>query len=193
MSFVYFRDEFRKAEKPTPNGDPMQNIVKIQWTPEQIEDFERKLDSRPHFERLNHVSLSVRDLEASKQFYAEVLGGRLILELPTFAEVLVAGIVIGMSSARGQRAQPDAEYPHFAFEIASDQFLPMKRWLESNGVKTHDLWTRGGVEALMYFKDPSGNLIEIYCPQYKNADALPKAFAITDLLDLRTLAYDWRQ
>ena len=33
-----------------------------------------------------------------------------------------------------------------------------------------------GVEALMFFRDPSGNLIELYCEKgFKGADKLPAA------------------
>jgi len=32
--------------------------------------------------------------------------------------------------------QPHEEYPHIAFYIEQEQFLPMKRRLEQHGVKT---------------------------------------------------------
>src|SRR5579871_291978 len=55
-------------------------MPRIAWTPEQIAEYERKLAARPHFSRLNHISIPVTDLELAKKFYVEVLGGRLILD-----------------------------------------------------------------------------------------------------------------
>ena len=36
-------------------------------------------------------------------------------------------------------------------------------WLKANGVVTPGPWTRDGKKGLIYFRDPSGNLLEIYC------------------------------
>jgi catechol 2,3-dioxygenase-like lactoylglutathione lyase family enzyme len=168
-------------------------MPKLTWTREQIEAYERQLARRPHFSRLNHISIPVRDLEASKKFYIEVLGGRLILDSPpSFAEVLVAGTVVGMSNVRGCPQDADAEYPHIGFEIESDHFLPMKRWLEDHGVTTHAPWSRSHVEALMYFKDPSGNLIEIYCPRFERAKELQRTPTVVEVVELPALDYEWR-
>jgi hypothetical protein len=69
----------------------------------------------------------------------------------------------------------------------------MKRWLEDHGVKTHDLWTRNGREGLMYFKDPSGNLFEIYCSRFDGASELQRGGARggDSVVDLTSLNYEW--
>ncbi len=162
------------------------------WSSEQIEAFERALAKRPHFSRFNHVSVWARDVERSTTFYADVLGGRIVNKgTPHFAEVEVAGVIIGLSDVRGAAAAPDAEFPHIAFEIESHHFLPMKKWLEDHGVKTHEPWTRHQVEGLMYFKDPSGNLIEVYCPKFAGAKSLQTAGTPIDVVNLAELDYDW--
>ncbi|HXP94637.1 MAG TPA: VOC family protein [Candidatus Binatia bacterium] len=167
-------------------------MPRVSWTPEQIEAYEQGLKKRPHFSRMNHVSLAVRDLQISKRFYTEVLGGRIINDgTPNFAEVLVAGMIIGMSDARGRPQEADAEFPHIAFEVESDQFMPMKAWLEQHGVVTHQPWTRHHVEGLMYFKDPSGNLIEIYCPKFAGASELKLSPTPAGVVDLPSLDYTW--
>ena len=162
---------------------------RIEWSAAEIAEHERT--PRPRFSGLAHISLPVRDLEEAKRFYIETLGGRLILNLPGFAEVIVAGVVFGLSERRGVPQPPDTEFPHIALSIASDDVLPMKRWLEDHGVATHDVWTRRGEEALMYFKDPSGNLLEMYCAHYGAADRLPKATGMESPVDLRALSYHW--
>lgn len=162
------------------------------WPQERIDAFEKALAKRPHFRRLNHVSIYARELEEAKRFYADVLGGRIVNEgTPKFTEVEVAGTIIGLSEVRGYKQPPETEFPHIAFEIDSEHFLPMKAWLEKHGVKTHEPWTRHQIEGLMYFKDPSGNLIEVYCPQFAGAKELRKSNTPVGMIDFAALNYDW--
>lgn len=163
---------------------------RIGWTADEIARHERERSEAgyPRFSKLNHLSLAVKDLELSRKFYIEVLGGRLVYDAPGFFEVNVAGTVIGMSSRLGHPQDSDAEYPHVGFEIEADQFLPMKQWLEQCGVKTHQIWTRLNIEGLMYFKDPSGNLLECFCLKYDGEKVRTKPPEATDV---STLDYEW--
>lgn len=144
----------------------------------------------------NHASIPVRDLEEAKRFYTEVLGGAVTLEpAPGFAEVRLGGAIIGLSQQKSGWTGRDAEYPHYAFTMAAEDFYPFIERLTTHGVPTHQPWTRHGVEALMYFRDPSGNLLELYCERgLKDADKLPRSgkwggkFAI----DFAALNYDWK-
>jgi catechol-2,3-dioxygenase len=43
----------------------------------------------------------------------------------------------------------------------------------------------------MYFKDPSGNLIEMYCPKFEGAKDLQKSGTIIGVTDLANLDYEW--
>lgn len=163
---------------------------RIAWTQAEIEEHERA--PRPHFNAFAHVALPVRDLAEARRFAEEVLGGRAILHLEDFVEVVIGGTIVGFSKASGKPNAPDAEFPHVAFYVDSDQFVPMKEWLEAHGVKTHPIWTRNGVEGLMYFKDPSGNLFEIYCKPYKEAPTVRKSPKARDVVDLASLNYEWK-
>lgn len=166
----------------------------VEWTPEQIAAFERKMQTRPHVGPVHHISLAVKDLETSKKFYAEVLGGRIVNEgTPNFSEVVVGGAIIGLGvlPSNGEWQRPQGEYPHLAFEVASDEFLPLKKWLEDHGVKTHAPWTRHQIEGLMYLKDPSGNLIEIFCPRFAGAKELQQSRTLADVARLSDLDYEW--
>jgi hypothetical protein len=114
---------------------------------------------------------------------------------PAFTEVRVAGTIIGFSEQKGAWTAPDAEFPHYAFEVPPLEFEPLKARLDAAGVKTHPIWTRHGVEALMYFRDPSGNLFELNCIEgFPNAEALPHAQGWGG--DFRPpvahLSYDWK-
>lgn len=164
----------------------------FEWSAEQIAEFERNLARRPHVSRVNHISIPVRDLEQSKRFYAEVIGGRIVNEgTPNFSEVVVGGLIVGMSTASGEPQAARAEFPHLALEIESEQFLPMIAWLRDHGVRTHEPWTRHQIEGLMYFKDPSGNLIELYCPRFDGARELRQSTGLHEVADLADLDYEW--
>jgi catechol 2,3-dioxygenase-like lactoylglutathione lyase family enzyme len=151
--------------------------------------------TKPKLGTFNHASIPVRDLNEAKRFYTEVLGGEVALEpAPGFAEVRLGGAIIGLSEQKSGWTGPNAEYPHYAFTMAAEDFYPFIEQLKAHGVPTHQPWTRHGIEALMYFRDPSGNLLELYCERgVKDADKLPRSgkwggkFAI----DFAALNYDW--
>ena len=118
--------------------------------------------ARPHFAFLHHVSLASRDLVESKRFYIEVLGGELFHDTPGFSEVRVADIIIGMSEQLGGWTGRDDEYPHYGLNVDGANFALAKPWLDSCAVPNYG-WTRNYKTALLYFRDPSGNLLELYC------------------------------
>jgi catechol 2,3-dioxygenase-like lactoylglutathione lyase family enzyme len=147
----------------------------------------------PRFASFNHLSIPVRDRAEGVRFFTEVLGADLILDSPTFNEVRLAGTVIGMSQQPGGWTAPDAEFPHYAFSIEGKDMQPMKERLESFGIPTHSIWSRHGKEALMYFRDPSGNLFELYCVEgYPEADTAPRppGYGGEYKVDFRSLCYD---
>ncbi|MET0253818.1 MAG: VOC family protein [Terrimicrobiaceae bacterium] len=152
--------------------------------------------NRPKLGRLNHASIPVRNLNEAKRFYTEVLGGEVILESnPKFAEVRVGGAVFGLSEQEGGWTAPSAEFPHYAFTMTGEDFYPFIEHLKACGVQTHHPWTRHGVEALMYFRDPSGNLLELYCERgAKDADRLPRLVKAGGnlVIDFAALNYEWK-
>lgn len=119
----------------------------------------------PTIDSFGHLSMPVHDLALAKKFFVEVLGGEPVAtsDPTTFTEVRVAGAIVGLSARGGEWTGRDAEYPHYAFYADGANFLPMIDWLRQHGVVTPGPWTRDGQKGLMYFRDPSGNLFEIYC------------------------------
>ena len=117
---------------------------------------------RPRFAYLHHISLPCRDLEESKRFYTRVLGGELIHDIPGFAEVRIADIIFGISRQSGGWTGPTVEYPHYGLNVDGKNFALARRWFEACRVPQHG-WTRNYKAALLYFRDPSGNLLELYC------------------------------
>jgi catechol 2,3-dioxygenase-like lactoylglutathione lyase family enzyme len=149
---------------------------------------------RPRFAAFAHASIPCCDLEQAKRFFIKVIGGELIHDIDGFAEVRVAGIIIGMTDRPGRPTRRGAEYPHYAFFIEPGDFLPMVAWLRENGVTTSEPWTRDGIKGLLYFRDPAGNLFEMYCPKLQEAASFVRgakqggSYAI----DFAALNYEWK-
>ena len=144
-----------------------------------------------------HVSVPCRDLEEGKAFYRDVLGGEMHVDTPTFASFRLGGVDVGIGTDGCSYIAGNAEYPHFAFFVGPDELTQMQGWLAQCGIPTSNLWTRRGIEALMFFRDPSGNVIELYCEQgYKGADKLPKGppRGHGTAVDIDRLRYDtWKR
>ncbi|HLH76881.1 MAG TPA: VOC family protein [Candidatus Binataceae bacterium] len=147
----------------------------------------------------SHLSLPCRDLSEAKEFFTEVLGAEVILERrdSPFVEVVLGGVIIGLSQQPGGWTAAEAEFPHYAFYIDAANLLPLKERLESFAIPTHPPYTRNRKEALMYFRDPSGNLLEFYCSEgFKGVENLPIARAVggTYTVDFKALNYTyWRR
>ena len=147
----------------------------------------------PKLRQFAHVSVPCRDLEEGKLFYSKVLGGEMHVETPTFASFRLGGVDIGIGADGCSFITDSAEYPHFAFFASAEEMLQMKAWLARCGVPTSNFWTRGGVESLMFFRDPSGNMIELFClGGLEGADQLPRgpARGHGTAVDIDALRYD---
>jgi catechol 2,3-dioxygenase-like lactoylglutathione lyase family enzyme len=147
----------------------------------------------PTLKSFAHVSVPCRDLEEGKRFYSKVLGGEMHVETPTFASFKLGGVDVGIGIDGVSFITPAAEYPHFAFFVSADELLQMRAWLGRCGVPVSNLWTREGREALMFFRDPSGNVIELFCVEgYAGADKLPRgpARGHGTAVDIESLRYE---
>ena len=148
----------------------------------------------PRFSAFAHASLYATDLEQAKRFYTNVLGGELIHDVDGFAEVRIAGVIIGVTIRPGTVTSPAAEYPHYAFFVESDDFLPTLSRLRANGVATSEPWTRDGIKGLLYFRDPAGNLLELYCKNSKDAAHFARGARQggSYTVDFAALNYQWQ-
>jgi catechol 2,3-dioxygenase-like lactoylglutathione lyase family enzyme len=119
---------------------------------------------------LSHIAIPSRDINQSKQFFVDILGGKLTVDEPALARVQFGNFGIVLAPQAGGATPANAEYPHYAFTVAPEKFMDIKRRLEAFGVPTHDPWGRmNRTHALMYFRDPSGNQFELFCPSGFNA------------------------
>jgi catechol 2,3-dioxygenase-like lactoylglutathione lyase family enzyme len=153
-------------------------------------------DGPPTLMALHHISVPCRDLDEGIRFYRDVLGGMVKVTEPAFALLRVGGTDIGISTDGCSWVSAGAEYPHFAFQVDAEALVAMKAWLARCGVPSSNFWTRNGVETLMFFRDPSGNLIELFCKEgYPGARDLPRgpARGHGTAIDVNATSYDtWR-
>lgn len=129
----------------------------------------------PRLDGIDHVSFPCRDLEEGIRFYRDVLGGRMLVKEDAFALFEICGARFGIGSAGCTFIEPGTEYPHIGFACSADALVAMRNWLARCGIPTTNPWTRHGVEALLFFRDPSGNVIELFCHEgYEDAPNLPR-------------------
>ena len=116
---------------------------------------------------LGHVSLFVRDLDATRHFYRDVLGlretgtgknGRIVF---FSAGVHHHDLSCEIARAEGPGPQPHGVpgLYHVAFDVGTSReaLASARRWVESNGLAPF-----GETEASFCVHDPDGHMIELY-------------------------------
>jgi catechol 2,3-dioxygenase-like lactoylglutathione lyase family enzyme len=106
----------------------------------------------------------------------------------------VADIVVELKETDSGWTGFTAEYPHYGFRYRPQDMVPMRDHIRAYDIPTGEIWTRHQVEGLMYFRDPSGNLLETACWHgLEGADRIPLSRQTggdyeTDLVKLN---YSW--
>jgi catechol 2,3-dioxygenase len=116
---------------------------------------------------LGHVSLFVRDLDATRQFYRDVLGlaetgtgksGRLVF---FSAGVHHHDLSCELARAEGPGPQPKGVpgLYHVAFDVGTslDDLAAARRWVEAHGLTPFGEYERG-----FCVRDPDGHEVELY-------------------------------
>jgi catechol 2,3-dioxygenase-like lactoylglutathione lyase family enzyme len=120
-----------------------------------------------HLEGIDHVALSVRDVERSAQWYIDVLGFERLHPgmwngIPTFIGKGTTGIALFPSRGHGPKspAQTDKiNMLHLAFRTDRKNFLRAQRELKERGIKFE--FQDHEISHSIYFRDPDGHELEI--------------------------------
>jgi catechol 2,3-dioxygenase-like lactoylglutathione lyase family enzyme len=104
---------------------------------------------------LNHVTLAVRDLDRSFDFYAHVLGLKPVARWPKGAYFSAGDLWLALTRDAQVREGPLPEYTHMAFTVAPDDFDALCRRIELSGAGAWQDNTSEG--ASHYFLDPDGH------------------------------------
>lgn len=134
-------------------------------------------------QRLGHVLMAVRDLEASKKFYIDLLGFKLLEQDPEHGGVFLAigghGNTLDLFPSTDPEATPPSASPgdsmpglgvkHVAFAVETEEDLKAAYFaLQDAGVRIQRALDHESQKSL-YFHDPDGNLLEIV---WERPDAL---------------------
>ena len=120
-------------------------------------------------QRTGHVAIRVRDLEAAKRFYGDILGMKLGMEIPgqglffRFNNYHHDLAVFKAREGAEAASKNHAGVAHIA--LVADDFetvLGMFRRLRAHGVQVSRTIDHGATKSI-YFSDPDGIELEIYC------------------------------
>jgi glutathione S-transferase fosA5 len=116
---------------------------------------------------LNHVTLSVTELERSFEFYSRVLGFRPLARWDRGAYLLAGEQTwVCLTVDQRTRAAPLAEYSHLAFSVAEGGFADAVARIDASGAPA---WQDNSSEgASHYFLDPDGHKLELHVGDWRS-------------------------
>ncbi len=143
-------------------------------------------------ERIGHVVIKVRDLERSKKFYTEVLGMQVMQGVPEIGAVFLANHARDHHEIALFQIGPNAESPkpnqiglaHIAFRLQSEEELQAAyEELKAKDVPVN-FTVNHGVTKSVYFRDPDGYELEVYCDNpIEEYAGMPNAYLGMDKLE----------
>ncbi|QOL49651.1 fosfomycin resistance glutathione transferase [Massilia litorea] len=109
---------------------------------------------------LNHLTLAVRNIERSVDFYRQLLGFRLLASWDAGAYLSLGDLWLCLSLDPLRPEGPTPEYTHYAFSITQDNLDTLRRHLRDHGVTE---WRQNRSEGdSVYFLDPDGHKFEAH-------------------------------
>lgn len=119
---------------------------------------------------LNHMSLSVSDLDKSFIFYKEVLGFKPLVKWPGGAYLLAGETWFCLFPST--KVKVDESYTHFAFSVDEEVFKSLSERIQSSTKLWQDNVSEGDS---LYFLDPDGYRLEIHVGDWQSRLATKKA------------------
>lgn len=109
---------------------------------------------------VNHITLSVRDIERSYHFFTAVLGMKPLAKWPQGAYLLAGDLWLALVVDAAVRERPLPEYSHIAFTVSPEDFAQMSQQIiQNNTLRWQENKTEGDS---LYFLDPDGHKLEIH-------------------------------
>jgi catechol 2,3-dioxygenase-like lactoylglutathione lyase family enzyme len=109
---------------------------------------------------INHITLSVSNLERSIEFYCHILGYRLIAKWNKGAYLEAGNLWLCLYLDRQARQESLPEYSHIAFHVEPDVFASLAEKIKNSGA---NIWKENTSEGnSLYFLDPDFHKLEIH-------------------------------
>jgi catechol 2,3-dioxygenase-like lactoylglutathione lyase family enzyme len=115
---------------------------------------------------INHITLAVRDVELSFEFYTKVLGLKPVAKWKRGAYLAAEDTWIALNLDPNAVNAERTGYSHIAFTCGSSEFRPLKERLLEYGCRE---WSANRSEGdSFYFLDPDGHKLEIHVGDLKS-------------------------
>lgn len=112
---------------------------------------------------IDHVVLHVRDPEASKAFYVDVLGMAVDHGSGGHIFLRCGSQLVGLFRAPQKEAfAPRNDINHLALNVADGTYEDIRARLEDAGIEVSG---RPGDDRCIYFRDPDGHMLQIVVPR----------------------------
>jgi catechol 2,3-dioxygenase-like lactoylglutathione lyase family enzyme len=109
---------------------------------------------------LSHLTLAVRSVERSFEFYVGTLGCQPVARWPVGAYLTAGGVWLALVEDKETRSGPLPEYTHFAFQVSAEAFAVLGQRIRSSGTRIFQENETEGDS--LYFQDPDGHKLEIH-------------------------------
>ena len=121
---------------------------------------------------VNHITLAVRDVDQSYQFYVETLGSRPLARWSKGAYLLLGDLWLCLTLDERTSSSPLPEYSHIAFNVPAARFDDAAASIRASGAV---IWQDNRSEgASLYFLDPDGHKLEIHAGDWRTRLAAMK-------------------
>lgn len=114
---------------------------------------------------INHITLAVKNLNQSLDFYLHVLGCKCVAQWPKGAYLLAGNVWLALIVDPRCRTQALAEYTHIAWQVDAQDFEHVSAAIMKSGAQ---IWQSNHSEGdSLYFEDPNGHKLEIHVNSLK--------------------------
>ncbi|HEX2438500.1 MAG TPA: VOC family protein [Methylomirabilota bacterium] len=143
--------------------------------------------------KLGHVVLKVRDAQKSKEFYMRALGLKVAYDQKDWGAVFLSfgeqhhDLALFQLATEEMPGEKQPGLHHMAWQLGSFQELQAAhRELGEMGIKV-EATIAHNVTRSIYFHDPDGNRVELYCDMVEDGFAAMQAMGPRrDVLDITT-------
>ncbi len=113
---------------------------------------------------INHITVSVKDIQKSFTFYKDILELKPLCLWPEGAYFLAGNFWFCLSKDTSH--SPNNGYTHFAFSVDPEYFQKMKNKIKENNVP---VWKKNKSEGdSIYILDPDGHKLEIHVGDWQS-------------------------
>ncbi|MBN9343263.1 MAG: glutathione transferase [Caedibacter sp. 38-128] len=109
---------------------------------------------------LNHINLSVKDLDVSFAFYKDILGFKPRVKWAEGVYFEIGDLWFCLFLDSKTRTAPLPEYTHIAFNVGEEHFENFAERIKASGAT---IWKENKSEGnSLYFLDPNGHKLELH-------------------------------